>query len=107
MEAHPIPQNVTSFEFHLIGDMTLKQFGYLSTGIVLAYLIFIFFVTTIPFIAWPLIVLLSGFGTLFAFVPIQERPLDYWVVAFVRAILRPTKIQFKSKHLSILCLTTV
>ncbi|EKD47460.1 MAG: hypothetical protein ACD_66C00049G0001, partial [uncultured bacterium] len=28
MEQHPVPQNVTGFQFKLIGDITLKQFAY-------------------------------------------------------------------------------
>ena len=27
MEQHPIPQQITSYEFEARGDMTLKQFG--------------------------------------------------------------------------------
>ena len=42
MDAHPIPQNVTSFQFKLVGEMTLKQFLYLATGMVIAYIFFVF-----------------------------------------------------------------
>lgn len=99
--AHPIPQNVTNFEFHLVGDMTLKQFGYLASGLGTAYITFIIpgFVTRLPFIAWPLIVIFAAVGAAFAFLPIQERPLDHWVAAFIKAILKPTKLKFESKVL--------
>ena len=35
METHPVPQNISSYEFRLVGDMTLKQFLYLAGGILL------------------------------------------------------------------------
>lgn len=91
MEAHPIPQNVTSFEFRLIGDMTLKQFGYLAIGMSTAYLIFIFFAFNYPYVSWPLIIIFAGLGFAFAFVPIGSRPLDHWLKAFLKAIYSPTK----------------
>lgn len=91
MEAHPIPQNVTSFEFHLIGDMTLKQFGYLAAGAGSAYLVFVVFAMNYPVISWPLIILFAGAGFAFAFLPIRSRPLDYWLSSFLKAVYSPTK----------------
>ncbi|KKR52786.1 MAG: hypothetical protein UT88_C0021G0001, partial [Candidatus Woesebacteria bacterium GW2011_GWD2_40_19] len=32
MEQHPIPQNISSYQFRLVGDMTLKQFFQLAGG---------------------------------------------------------------------------
>ena len=40
MENHPIPQDVTGFQFRLIGSMTVKQFGYLSAGVIAAVIVF-------------------------------------------------------------------
>ncbi len=91
MEPHPIPQNVTSFQFHLVGDMTLKQFAYLATGSAIAYLLFVFASSDYPAVAWPLIIISSLLGVVFAFFPINSRPLDYWVAAFLKAIYSPTK----------------
>lgn len=89
MEQHPVPQNVTTFQFRLIGDMTLKQFGYLVGGAILAY---IMYKLPLPFFfTWPLAVLsaVSGFGL--AFVPIEERPMDVWVLSFFKSIYSPTQ----------------
>lgn len=94
-EAHPIPQNVTSFEFKLVGDMTLKQFIYLAIGAAIAYAIFVLFASSQPFIAWPLIAIFALLGTAFAFLPYQNRPLDHWVGAFFKAIYSPTKRVWK------------
>lgn len=91
MDAHPIPQNVTSFQFRLIGQMTLKQFLYLSMGMSVAYVSFVFFSASVPIIAWPIIIVSSGLGAAFAFLPIADRPLDYWAVAFFKAVYSPTK----------------
>ena len=90
-EAHPIPQNVTSFEFKLVGDMTLKQFLYLATGAGVAYLTFILFAASAPLIAWPIIVVSAGLGLAFAFLPLADRPLDHWVKAYFKAVYSPTK----------------
>ena len=40
MQQHPVPQNVTQYQFRLVGDMTLKQFLELAGGMLLAYLIY-------------------------------------------------------------------
>ncbi|MBI5620178.1 PrgI family protein [Candidatus Gottesmanbacteria bacterium] len=89
MEQHPIPQNVTTFQFRLIGDMTIKQFGYLTGGVVAAY---ICYRLPLPFFfTWPLAIAsgLLGFGL--AFVPIEERPMDVWVASFIKNIYSPTQ----------------
>ncbi len=90
MEQHPVPRNISSFQFHLIGDMTLHQFGYLAAGILIAY--FIFKGAPLPTLFK---YLLAGFfaliGFAFAFLPIQERPLDKWLVAFIKSITSPTQ----------------
>lgn len=95
MEPHPIPQNVTSFQFHLIGDMTLKQFLYLAIGSGTAYILFVFLAPHYPLVAWPLIIISAILGVVFAFLPINSRPLDYWVAAFLKAIYSPTKRTWK------------
>jgi hypothetical protein len=91
MDAHPVPQNVTSFEFRLVGDMTLKQFIYLAAGLGTAYLIFVLFAAKAPLVSWPLIVIFGLMGIAYAFVPIADRPLDHWTAAFFKAIYTPTK----------------
>lgn len=92
MEAHPVPQNVTTFQFKLVGDMTLKQFMYLASGVGMAYLIFVTLGTSAPFLAWPLIAIFSFLGVAFAFIPIGERPFDHWVKAYLKAVYSPTKL---------------
>ncbi len=95
METHPIPQNVTSFQFKLVGDMTLKQFGYLAAGVGFAYLLFVFLAHDYPLVSWPLIIISALLGIAFAFLPFESRPLDYWLAAFLKAIYSPTKRVWK------------
>lgn len=88
MEQHPVPQNITTFQFRLIGDMTIKQFAYLAGGIIVGYVCYklplpIFF--TLPMAAGSA---LMGFGL--AFVPIEERPMDTLVLAFLKNVYSPT-----------------
>lgn len=88
---HPVPQNVTSFEFHLVGDMTLKQFGYLAAGLIIAYLAVVLLIPVNFFLAFPVIALSSLAGAAFAFMPILDRPLDHWLKAFLTAVYSPTQ----------------
>ncbi len=89
MEQHPVPQNVTTFQFRLIGDMTIKQFGYLAGGAVGAY---ICYKLPLPFFfTWPLAVSLVLLGIGLAFVPIEERPMDVWLLSFIKSIYSPTQ----------------
>lgn len=90
MEQHPVPRNISGFQFHLIGDMTLRQFGYLAAGVFVGYLIY----RGAPFSAIiniPLALLCGFVGFAFAFLPIQERPLDKWILAFVKSVMSPTQ----------------
>ena len=95
MEQHPVPQNVTTFQFRLVGDMTLKQFGYLASGVLLAYIS-----SKLPlpfFFGWPLTLIfaLGGFGL--AFVPVEERPMDIWVASFLRNTYNPTQYVWQKR----------
>lgn len=98
MDTHPIPQDVTSFQFKLVGDMTLKQFLYLAAGSGIAYLLFVFLAHDYPLATWPLIIISALLGVAFAFLPIGSRPLDHWLAAFLKAIYSPTKRIWKKNN---------
>ncbi|HSD98919.1 MAG TPA: PrgI family protein, partial [Patescibacteria group bacterium] len=74
MDNHPIPQDVTGFQFRLIGDMTIKQFAYLTAGVVLAWICLS--LPVLFFLKLPLVVFFGGTGVIFAFIPIAGRPAD-------------------------------
>jgi len=90
MEQHPVPRNISGFQFRLIGDMTLKQFGYLAGGALIGYLIYAVFPIP-PLFKYPLIAVIVLGGVALAFLPIQDRPLDKWLIAFIKSITRPTQ----------------
>lgn len=96
MQQHPIPQNVTQYQFRLVGDMTLKQFLELCLGLLFAY---VFFASNlIFFIKWPLIILSVLFGVGLAFFPIEDRPLDQWIINFLKSIYAPTRFIWKKTN---------
>lgn len=94
MENHPIPQDITGFQFKLIGKMTIKQFVYLAAGAILAWLFF--FVFGLPFlIKTPLAIISFTLGAGIAFVPIDGRPMDTMIGNFIRALLSPTQFIYQ------------
>ncbi len=93
MDQHPVPQDITGFQFKLVGDMTLKQFGYLAGGAVIAW---VFYITNWnPIVKMPLAFFTFTFGVALAFLPIQERPLETWIVNFFKSVYRPTQYIWK------------
>ncbi len=96
MQQHPIPQNVTQYQFRLVGDMTLKQFLELALGLGLAYL---FFASNLIFLfKWPLVILSILLGAGLAFFPIEDRPLDQWIMNFIKAIYAPTRFTWQKTN---------
>lgn len=89
MQEHPIPQDITGYRFHIIGSMTIKQFGEVFLGVIVGVVLYS---TNLPaLIKFPLILLSVGIGAAMAFVPIEERPLDHWIFTFFKVLYRPTK----------------
>lgn len=86
---HPVPQNVMDVEFKVVGDLTVRQVMYLFIG---GILIFIFFRSGLPsFWRWAFMIGTGGLSIAVAFVPIQERGMDRWMVSFVKALMAPTQ----------------
>lgn len=88
MEQHAIPQQISSYQFRLVGDMTLKQFFQLAGGALVALL---FYAAPLPgYVKWPFIIFFVLLGAALAFLPFEERPLEKWLVAFFRVVYSPT-----------------
>lgn len=96
MKQHPVPQNIASYQFRLVGDMTLKQFLELASGVVTAYIIFYLHIPAI--IKWPIMGIFALLGFALAFLPVQERPLDRWIINFARSIYKPTKFLWQKSN---------
>lgn len=95
MEQHPIPRNITGFEFKLIGFMTLKQFLYLVIFAPLGYIAYALF--PIPLLNVVLGFAVGSIGLALAFVPINDRPLDVWIKNLWKRLNSPTQY-FYRKH---------
>ena len=68
---HPIPQQISTYQFRLVGDMTLTQFFQVGGGALVS--LFIYATNLHPFIKWPLILFSFGVGAAFFF-PISLFP---------------------------------
>lgn len=88
MQQHSVPQNITGFEFKLVGFLTLKQFGYLAIAGVIS---FIFFVATTSFLKWLFIVPIASLALALAFLPVGGITFDKWIILFLRTLTNPSK----------------
>jgi hypothetical protein len=88
MENHPIPQQISSYQFRLVGDMTLKQFFQVGGGALIAILLYS---SGLPvYIKWPLLVISFLLGVALAFFPLEDRPLSKWLFLFMKSVYAPT-----------------
>ncbi len=95
VKQHAVPQNIMQVEFKVIGELTMRQFAYLVLGAVFA---FGTFASGLPkFIAIPLALCVAGLALAVAFLPIQDRSMDIWVVNFFLAIYSPTQRIWKKE----------
>ncbi len=95
MQQHPLPQDITGYQFHIIGNMTLKQFAEVGLGFFVAFLIYT--TNLIGIIKWPLMGIAAAAGAAAAFVPFEERPLDHWIITFFTVMYKPTKFFWKKE----------
>jgi len=96
MDNHPIPQDVTGFQFKLVGEMTLKQFVYLAVGVIIAW---IFFSTHLPaIIKLPISLISIILGVFSAFIPIEGRPFDFMIGQYLKALASPNQYVFEKGH---------
>src|SRR5688572_7940001 len=96
MDQHPIPRQITTFEFKLIGFMTLKQFLYLVIFCPIGYIVAN--IIPIPIVNILVGVLIGGIGAAFAFIPIMDRPLDVWIKNMIKRLNSPTQYFFHKKN---------
>ena len=96
MEQHAIPRQITSFEFKLIGFLTIKQFIYLVISIPIGILIFYTF--PVPILNFILGLIVALIGVAFAFIPINDRPMEVWVRNLIKRLSSPTQYFFKKQN---------
>ena len=96
MEQHSIPRQITTFEFKLIGFLTIKQFIYLLISIPLGLAVYAIF--PVPVLNILLGVIVASVGVVFAFVPINDRPMEVWVKNLIKRLTSPTQYFFKKQN---------
>lgn len=93
IQQHPVPQDISNYRFRLIGDMTIKQFASLGIFTVLAVIVYS---SPLPFFfKYPLSFAFLVLGVGMAFIPVQGRTLDVWILAFIKSIYSPTQYIWK------------
>ncbi len=96
MEQHAIPRQITTFEFKLIGFMTIKQFIYLLVFIPIGFVIYYLF--PVPLLNIIFAVLVGALGPIFAFVPIYDRPVDVWIKNLYKRLIKPTQFLYQKAN---------
>lgn len=98
MEPHAVPRQITTFEFKLIGFLTLKQFIYLlfTTGISLIT----YYGTPIPILNVFITGLVVAAGLGIAFVPVNERPMDVWIRNFFKKLTSASQYYYIKNNLA-------
>src|SRR3989338_2287960 len=96
MEQHPMPRQITTFEFKLIGFLTLKQFIYLVVSLPLGFVVFK--LMPIPLLNIIFAAVVGGVGAAFAFVPVNDRPLDVWIKNLVKRLSSATQYIYVKKN---------
>lgn len=93
-QQHAVPQNIMDVEFKLVGDLTMRQFAYIFVFGISAYLVA---QNLGGVFRWPIATILGLVGLGLAFVPVQERGLDEWLVNFIKAIYKPTQLIWRKE----------
>lgn len=93
MKEHAIPQDVTGYKFHIVGNMTLAQFGQLVVGALICFAIYQ--TNLYGAIKYPGIFLIVLVSVVAAFIPIAERPLSHWIKTFAKVLYKPTQFAWK------------
>lgn len=92
---HAVPQNIMDVEFKIIGDLTMRQFFYLLIFWGLAYVVYITGVPSI--IKWPVILITVLGGVAFAFLPVEDRGVDEWIINFFKAIYAENQLLWRKE----------
>lgn len=91
-----MPRQITTFEFKLIGFLTLKQFIYLVVSFPLGFVVFK--IIPIPLLNLLFAAVIGGIGLALAFVPVNDRPLDVWIKNLTKRISSATQYIYHKKN---------
>lgn len=96
MEQHPLPRQITSFEFKLVGFMTLHQFIYLLIFIPTGFAVYK--IIPIPFLNVFFGFIIASIGLLLAFLPVNDRPLDVFLKNLYKRLTSPTQYLYNKTN---------
>ncbi len=96
MDQHPVPRQITTFEFKLIGFLTIKQFIYLIISVPIGVIIFYTF--PVPILNIFLGIVVALIGVAFAFAPINDRPMEVWIRNLIKRLTSPTQYLYKKQN---------
>lgn len=96
MEQHPLPRQITSFEFKLIGFMTLHQFIYLLVFVPMGFALYKIIPIGILNVIGGLII--ASIGVLLAFLPVNDRPLDVFIKNLYKRLTSPTQYLYRKSN---------
>jgi hypothetical protein len=96
MENHPIPRQITTFEFKLIGFLTLHQFIYLCIFFPLA--VIFYYLIPLPFLNILFAIFCVCIGLAIAFVPYNERSLDVWIKNFLKKLFSSSQYYYIKRN---------
>lgn len=89
MQQHAVPRQITTFEFKLIGFMSIKQFGYLV--VVTGFTVLAYFAVPIKYLNFVSGGIVAALGGMFTFFKYNERSIDVWIKNLYFAITKPSK----------------
>lgn len=98
MQQHAVPQNITGFQFKLVGFLTLKQFIFLAAAGLLS---FSFFTTTSGLFRYSAIAICWVIASGFAFISINGHSFDKWIVLLINALVSPSRRIWKKENKTI------
>ena len=98
MEQHAVPRQITTFEFKLIGFLTLKQFAYMVVSA--AFAVLIYFLIPIPIFNTISAALVFGIGAIFAYYKYNERSLDVWAKNLIIRLISPSQYLYRKMNVA-------
>lgn len=96
MEPHPIPRQITTFEFKLIGFMTLKEFAYMIVFAGLATITY--FLTPGELFKYIGAAIVFAIGIFLAFYKYNERSVDVWIRNLVLKLFSSSQYYYHKKN---------
>lgn len=96
MEQHAVPRQVTTFEFKLIGFLSVKQFVYLMIFSGLTAIAY--YLIAIPYINFVSASLVAAAGALLTFYRYNDRPLDMWIKNLFISLMEPSQYNYHKNN---------